>query len=135
MPIEKKNAADGHKVEQMDIERANVMVDRDSSTSLPVMCFEYEVDILREIHGEMSVRQLSTTTDTVDAFTAAEAYATLLRKYKQNIEAVRMVYRSPKELAKASGLSYKQGDDEAVKFQQAEVLVGGKEEGEPARKS
>lgn len=106
----------------MEIEASTVLINRDASVTIPAECFTYEVDVLKEIHGELSVRTVSTKTVTVEAFNAADAYATLLRKYKQNVPEVRMIYPSPRALAKLSGLSYEAGDDEAVKFQQAEFV-------------
>lgn len=113
-------------VKQMEIEVAHIMLDRDATTTIPVTCFVYEVEIYREIHGEMSVREISTEVVTVEAFSAADAYASLLRKFKQNISAVRLIYRTPQVLAKASGLKYQKGDDEAVRFQQSEVVDNSK---------
>lgn len=113
---------DENEPETMEIETSNCLINRDSTVTIPVTCFTYEVDVLKEIHGELAVQVVSTKDVTVDAFNAADAYATLLRKYKQNVNDVRMVYNSPKALAKVSGLSYQQGDDAAVKFQQAEFV-------------
>jgi hypothetical protein len=109
-------------VDTIDIELAVVQIDRDSTVSIPVTCYEYEVEVLKEIHGELNVREISTRIVTVPAFNAADAYAQLMRKYRQHVKLVKAVYRGPKELARASGLSYQKGDDQAVEFQQSEVV-------------
>lgn len=115
-------AAPADEVGTMEIDLAVVLIDRDSTVSIPVTCFEYEVEVLKEIHGELNVREISTKTVTVPAFNAADAYAQLMRKYRQHVKLVKAVYRGPKELSRASGLSYKRGDDKAVEYQQSAIV-------------
>jgi hypothetical protein len=102
---------------------------------IPVAVPEYEVAILQEIHGEMGVREVSEgEIDMPEGLTAATAYAQLQVKYAGHNKDVRQVYPNVRALARLSGLPYTKGDDEAVKFQQAEELVGGKDVSKPGGK-
>lgn len=99
---------------------------------IPVAVPEYEVAVLQEIHGELSVREVSEgEIDMPEGLTAATAYAQLQAKYSGHNKEVRQVYPNVRALARLSGLPYAVGDDEAVKFQQAEERVGGKDVGKP----
>lgn len=100
-----------------------VLINRDPTVTIPVQFFEYELPVIEEIHGELSVSVASSKDVTVPAFSAADAYAQLLRKYAQHPEAVKAIYRNPKALAKESGLSYESGDDQSTRYQQSEVVV------------
>lgn len=99
-----------------------VLISRDSTVTIPVTCFEYELPVLEEIHGEENVTIDSQEDVEVDAFNAAEAYQQLQAKYPQHLEAIRIVYRSPKALAKETGLAYEDGDDNKVRKQSATVV-------------
>lgn len=103
---------------------------------IPVAVPEYEVAVLQEIHGELSVREVSEgEIDMPEGLTAATAYAQLQAKYSGHGKEVRQVYPNVRALARLSGLPYVKGDDEAVKFQQAEERVDGKDVSKPAGKS
>lgn len=102
---------------------------------IPVAVPEYEVAVLQEIHGEQSVREVSEgEIDMPEGLTAATAYAQLQARYAGHNKDVRQVYPNVRALARLSGLPYAVGDDEAVKFQQAEERIGGKDVGKPGGK-
>jgi hypothetical protein len=99
-----------------------VLIDRDATVRIPTTVYEYELPVLEEIHGEQSVSVVDSRDVSVD-ITAADAYAQLMRKYPQHTEAVKVIYRNPKALARESGLPYAVGDDEAARFQQSSVVI------------
>lgn len=101
------------------------VIDREH-IGIPFDVPEYEVAVLEEIHGELNVRETGEHEMAVDGLTAATAYAQLKAKYSGHIKDVRQVYRSVRELARRTGLTYNQGDDEAEKYQEAEQNVAGK---------
>lgn len=84
--------------------RVEALVLRETSTSIPVSVFEYEIDVLKEIHGEANVIETGREEETVEGLDAATAHDGLRRKYRGNEAAVLQVYRNPSVLAKASGL-------------------------------
>lgn len=101
------------------------VIDREH-IGIPFDVPEYEVAVLQEIHGELNVRETGEHEAEIEGLTAATAYAQLKAKYSGHIKDVRQVYRSVRELARRSGLTYTPGDDEAEKFQEAEQRIDGK---------
>lgn len=87
---------------------------------------EYEVAVLREIHGEDDVIESGEHEMDVGERTAATEYARLQSKYGGHPAEVRTALGSVRALARQSGLPYEQGDDAAVRQQAAEERVGGK---------
>lgn len=87
---------------------------------------EYEVAVLREIHGEDDVIESGDHEMGAGERTAATEYARLQSKYSGHPDAVRRALSSVRALARNSGLPYEQGDDAAVRQQAAEERVGGK---------
>lgn len=96
---------------------------------------EYEVAVLREIHGEDDVIESGDHEMEVGDRTAATEYARLQSKYGGHADAVRQALGSVRALARNSGLPYEQGDDVAVRQQAAEARVGGKKAGGKGRKT
>lgn len=90
---------------------------------------EYEVAVLREIHGEDDVIESGDHEMDAGERTAATEYARLQSKYSGHPDAVRRALSSVRALARNSGLPYEQGDDAAVRKQAAEERVGGKKTG------
>lgn len=94
--------------------------------AIPFDVPEYEVAVLREIHGEDDVIEDGEHEMSAGERTAATEYARLMSRYGGHVDQVRRAFRSVRELARASGLPYEPGDDAAVRSQQAEERVGGK---------
>ncbi len=108
------------------INQCLVLVQRATSVSIPTTVFEYEVEVLRAIHGEQDVTVESTRAVPVpEGLNAVTAYAQLQRKYvdAKNQEAIKFVYRNVQALANASGLDYQRGDEETIRFEQATIVV------------
>jgi len=117
----------------MHITFQKVIIDRDPTVKIPRDCAEYEVEVLRNIHGSEFVFVESEHEVDVGDLTAAEAYNQLLRQYSQHPEALHEAYRSVKALAKESGLPYSVGDETAAKAQQSVMRIGGVAQGSPVR--
>lgn len=115
--------------EQMSITQLTVLVDMGAHNKTPTHIFEYEKPVLEEIHGITNVIVQDSEEVDVDYFNAAEAYAALLRKYKQHEADIKAVYRNVKELAKESGLDYEEGDDTRQQFNGAVQYKNGKKVG------
>lgn len=111
--------------EKMDITVVTAIVDHSAHVKIPVSVFEYELPVIEEIFGSENVLVTGDKVVSVDRFNAADAHATLLRKYRQNEQEVRNVYRGPKSLAKESDLSYERGDENASRFTQSEIYENG----------
>lgn len=75
--------------------RVQLIVERDTSTKIPVDVYAYELPILQHIHGEDFVTHVSDSTDKAD-FDADEAYMSLIGKYGADV--VKIVYRSADEV-------------------------------------
>lgn len=104
-----------------------VTVDRDSSSSPATWVPEYEVEVLKAIHNESAGEEGIRVHQERSGYTtmnAAEAHAALKIKYgsREARAAVEHVYRSPSELARATGLPFKRGDDLAAKKQEAQFV-------------
>ena len=108
------------------INRCLVEINRNPTVTVPDEVWDWEIPVLQELHGEQSVQVVSSRTRPIpEDFTAVDAYAQLERKYNTDAgkQAIRFVYRSVQALAKASGLPYQNGDENTVKYQEAQVIV------------
>lgn len=117
----------------MELTYQKVIIDRDPTVKIPRDCAEYEVEVLRNIHGAEFVFVVDEHEVDVGDLTAAEAYNQLLRQYSQHPGAVHEAYRSVKALARDSGLPYAVGDETAAKAQQSVRRIGGQVAGSPVR--
>lgn len=111
--------------EKMDITIVTAIIDHSAHVKIPVSVFEYELPVIEEIFGQENIQVTGQKVVSIDRFNAADAHAALMRKYAQNQDAVRTIYRGPKSLAKESDLAYERGDENASRFTASEVYIGG----------
>lgn len=79
------------------MEYVTILIERDTSTRIPVTVPAYEVPVLEEIHGESRISEVSRS-DSPDMVDAVEAHEALRRKYGDTVTAV--VYRTPAVLGR-----------------------------------
>lgn len=100
-----------------------VLVDGAPGVTTPTTIFEYELPVLEAVHGEEMVHVHSEReVDVPEGFSAVQAHSQLLAKYPAKYhDDVKRVYPTAKSLARASGLDYKAGDNQAGRFNQAVI--------------
>ena len=91
------------------LERVRVAVARDSSTTINLDVFAYELAILAKIHGPEALNEESSTTVRQD-WNAQEAHEALRRKYGDGLTAA--IYPTVQSLARA--VEPKKGKSEEV---------------------
>jgi hypothetical protein len=106
------------------ITRVQGLINREAGVSIPFDVPDYELPVLEELHGAASIVVHSETDDDVD-FNAAEAHASLMKKYNQHTDVVRGVFRDARSLARESGLPLSKYDEKAAKANQNVEYVGG----------
>lgn len=87
-----------------------LLIDRDATTKLPVVVFDYEQPILEEIYGEEQVFEVEGSLKEVDVpdFDVRAAFDGLVNKYAGNAEAERArksLYPKLRDLEKRIGVS------------------------------
>lgn len=84
-----------------------LLIDRDSSTKVPVTVFDYERAILEELHGEELVYEVSAKDIEIKDFDVQKAYEGLKSKYQRNKEseiAFKRIYPNVRDLARRVGI-------------------------------
>jgi len=90
----------------------SVIIERDTSSKIPLTVPEYEIPVLQAIHGESRVHigeQVADPRPPADPprgeFDPLVAFGALQRKYRQDSAALQHVYPTPRALAAAVGVA------------------------------
>ncbi|KIQ21550.1 hypothetical protein [Xanthomonas campestris] len=90
--------------------QVTLLIDRDASTKIPVVVFDYEQPLLEEIYGEDLVHEQEAKDVEVEDFDVQAAFDGLVSKYGGNSESDRvrkMFYPKVRDLEKKLGFSAK----------------------------
>lgn len=106
------------------VEFVKALISMHTNTSTVVDVPEWELDILREIHGPESVKVLSSR-EVIYPHTAAEAMQYLKNKYKtrEQEDHIKTIYPRLRDFAKSTGLPFQAGDDAKSNVQSSSVIV------------
>jgi hypothetical protein len=83
------------------MERVTLLVERDTSTTIPMTVPDYEVPVLEAIHGSEMVHEVKRESVKAAKIDPQEAFEAMLRRYRGSEEALTQVYAHPGVLAKA----------------------------------
>ncbi|MCW0413483.1 hypothetical protein NG831_06530 [Xanthomonas sacchari] len=91
--------------------QVTLLIDRDASTKLPAVVFDYEHPLIEEIYGEELVHELESKDVKVENFDVQAAFDGLVSKYGANAESDRarkLLYPKLRDLEKRLGFTAEQ---------------------------
>lgn len=106
------------------VELATVLIVMKTTTSTVVDVWEWELDVLREIHGAESII-VQSVRDALYPHSAAEAMQYLRNKYstREQDDIIKQIYPRLRDFAKSTGLPYQAGDEGSMRSQASSVIV------------
>lgn len=117
------DAKDASATEGTMVEYVTALVSMHTNTSTLVEVPEWEIDILREIHGPESIK-VESVREVSYPYTAWMAMQYLKNKYstREQADAIKAIYPRLRDFARSTGLPYVAGDDAKSQVQASSVI-------------